>query len=94
MLKINEKFEIRDDDEMNYGLYELKEVTDKQKNMDKDVFIVEKNVRGAWVIFGALGVRQYYGYSKAEAVKKYRESVKQQIMEVKDGKKRQAVGVG
>lgn len=23
------------------------------KNMDKDVFIVEKNVRGAWVIFGA-----------------------------------------
>ena len=30
MLKINEKFEIRDDDEMNYGLYELKEVTDKQ----------------------------------------------------------------
>ena len=60
--------------------------------MDKDVFIVEKNVRGAWVIFGALGVRQYYGYSKAEAVKKDRESVKQQIMEVKDGKKRQAVG--
>lgn len=53
------------------------------KNMDKDVFIVEKNVRGAWVIFGALGVRQYYGYSKAEAVKKYRESVKQQIMMVK-----------
>ena len=43
------------------------------------------NIRGP-------GVRQYYGYSKAEAVKKYRESVKQQIMEVKDGKKRQAVG--
>lgn len=30
MLKINEKFEIRDDDEMNYGLYEMKEITDKQ----------------------------------------------------------------
>lgn len=30
MLKINEKFEIREDDELNYGLYELKEVTDKQ----------------------------------------------------------------
>lgn len=30
MLKISEKFEIREDDELNYGLYELKEVTDKQ----------------------------------------------------------------
>lgn len=30
MLKINEKFEIREDDELNYGLYELKEITDKQ----------------------------------------------------------------
>lgn len=30
MLKINEKFEIREDDELNYGLYELKEVTDRQ----------------------------------------------------------------
>lgn len=32
--------------------------------MDKDVFAVEKNIRGAWVIYGALGVRQYYGYTK------------------------------
>lgn len=30
MLKISEKFEIREDDELNYGLYELKDVTDKQ----------------------------------------------------------------
>lgn len=30
MLKINEEFEIREDDELNYGLYELKEVTNKQ----------------------------------------------------------------
>ena len=32
MLKINEKFEIREDDELNYGLYELKEgQTDARK---------------------------------------------------------------
>ena len=62
------------------------------KSMDKDVFIVEKNVRGAWVIYGALGVRQYYGYSKAEAVKKYREAVKEQIMEVQNETRKQTVG--
>ena len=49
--------------------------------MDKDIFIVERNVRGAWVIYGALGVRQYYGYSKAESVQKYRQEVKEKILE-------------
>lgn len=41
--------------------------------MDKIVFMVEKNIHGAWVIYGVLGVRQYYGYTKSEAIKKYRE---------------------
>lgn len=49
--------------------------------MDKDIFIVERNVRGAWVIYGALGVRQYYGYSREESVQKYREEVKEKILE-------------
>lgn len=40
--------------------------------MDKIVFLVEKNVRGAWVIYGTLGVRQYYDYTKSEAIEKYR----------------------
>lgn len=51
--------------------------------MDKDIFIVEKNVRGAWVIYGALGVRQYYDYTKQEAIEKYRKECKQTIFEVK-----------
>lgn len=51
--------------------------------MDKNVFIVEKNFRGAWVIYGAIGVRQYYGFTKAQAVKRYREKVKEITMEEK-----------
>ena len=55
--------------------------------MDKDIFIVEKNVRGAWVIYGALGVRQYYGYTKQEAIEKYREESNRTLFEVKKGGK-------
>lgn len=41
------------------------------------IFFTERNIRGAWVIYGALGVRQYYGYTKSEAQKKYKEEYKQ-----------------
>ena len=37
------------------------------------IFFVERNVYGAWVIYGDLGVRQYYYYTKTEAVRLYRE---------------------
>lgn len=40
------------------------------------IYFVEKNIRGAWVIYGGIGVRQYYGYTKAEAIKKYKEESK------------------
>lgn len=36
---------------------------------------VEKNVHGAWVIYGELGIRQYYYYTKAEAIRQYRDEV-------------------
>lgn len=49
--------------------------------MDKDVFFVERNIRGAWVIYGALGVRQYYYHTRAESVKLYREECKRTIVE-------------
>lgn len=55
--------------------------------MDNDIFIVEKNVRGAWVIYGASGVRQYYGYTKQEAIEKYREECNRTLFEVKKGGK-------
>lgn len=36
------------------------------------IYFVEKNVHGAWVIYGALGVRQYYGYTKQQSKERYR----------------------
>lgn len=45
MLKISEKFEIRSDDELNYGLYELKEVRDK----------TTKQKRQEWIHIGYFG---------------------------------------
>ena len=35
--------------------------------------IVEKNVHGAWVIYGNIGIRQYYYYTKKQAMDMYRE---------------------
>lgn len=35
------------------------------------IFFAEKNIRGAWVVYGSEGVKHYYGYSKAEAMKLY-----------------------
>ena len=34
---------------------------------------VERNIHGAWVVWGDLGIRQYYGYTKKESMKKYRQ---------------------
>lgn len=37
------------------------------------IFFTEKNHRGAWVVYGFGGIKQYYGYTKAEAEEKYTE---------------------
>ncbi len=37
------------------------------------IFFSERNIHGAWVVYGEDGVRQYYGYTKAEAEKRYKE---------------------
>lgn len=34
---------------------------------------VERNIHGAWVIYGDIGIRQYYFYTKSQAMEKYRE---------------------
>ena len=46
------------------------------------IFLIERNVRGAWVIYGSIGVKQYYGYTKAEAEQKYIEECKNKLFEV------------
>lgn len=49
--------------------------------MKNNIFAVERNVRGAWVIYGALGVRQYYGYTRAAAIEAYRKGCREKIVE-------------
>lgn len=50
--------------------------------MRGNIFLIEQNIRGAWVIYGRLGVRQYYGYSKKEAEKRYLEECAKILFEV------------
>ena len=56
--------------------------------MKGDIFLIERNIRGAWVIYGRLGVRQYYYYTKQEAVDKYREECGRTLFEVHNDNQR------
>ena len=47
------------------------------------IHFVEKNIRGAWVVFGVDGIKQYYGYTKAEAIGLYKE-VSKFVFEVRE----------
>lgn len=49
----------------------------KSKNF---VMFAEKNIHGAWTVYGANGVRQYYGYSKREAIQRYNEEASGKII--------------
>ncbi len=46
-----------------------------------NIYLIEKNIRGAWVIYGRIGVKQYYGYTKQEAVAKYKEECKRTVFD-------------
>jgi hypothetical protein len=50
--------------------------------MKSIIFFTEKNIRGAWAIYGFLGIRQYYGYTKKEAEKLYRDEYKRQVITI------------
>ena len=56
--------------------------------MRGNIFLIECNIRGAWVIYGRLGVRQYYGYTKKEAEKRYLEECEKILFEVQNDKRR------
>ena len=43
------------------------------------IYFVERNVHGAWVIYGGNGVKQYYGYTRREAENKYKAEAKRVI---------------
>ena len=40
------------------------------------VWFSERNVRGAWVVYGIDGRKQYYGYTKGQAEKQYKQDCK------------------
>lgn len=37
------------------------------------IYFMEKNIHGAWVIYGVIGIKQYYYYTKSQARKMYLE---------------------
>lgn len=43
----------------------------------KYIKFVERNIHGAWVVYGALGFKQYYYYTKKEAVSRYIKEAKE-----------------
>lgn len=47
--------------------------------MMSNIQAIERNIHGYWVIYGALGIRQYGGYTKDEAVRKYNDEVKRML---------------
>ena len=46
----------------------------------RKIDLIEKNIHGAWVIYGAVGIRQYYGYSKRESMRRYRQECDEKII--------------
>jgi len=44
------------------------------------IHFVEKNIHGAWVIYGILAVRHYYGYTKRQAMEQYRNECKRTFL--------------
>lgn len=48
------------------------------------IYFTEKNVHGAWVIYGMLGVRQYYFYTKKRAMEKYKEEYRMTFVKNKN----------
>lgn len=57
--------------------------------MSWKIFFVECNIRGAWSVWGALGVKQYYGYTKKQAIDLYLKEVDEKILTNKKGEKQQ-----
>lgn len=45
----------------------------------KKITLIHQTFQGAWVIYGAIGYRQYMGYSKTEARIKYIDECNERI---------------
>lgn len=40
------------------------------------IYFIERNIRGAWVVYGSEGIKQYYGYTKRQAIEMYKQDAK------------------
>lgn len=40
------------------------------------IYFTERNIHGAWVVYGSEGIKQYYGYTKKQAIEMYRREAK------------------
>ena len=54
--------------------------------LNDDIYLIERNIRGAWVIYGSIGIRQYYDYTKSEAKQKYLDEIKEKCEEIRNEK--------
>lgn len=45
-------------------------------NYSKHIGMVERNRQGGYTVYGDIGHRQYIGYTKTEAIKKYNNEVR------------------
>lgn len=43
------------------------------------IYFTEKNFRGGWVVYGQIGVHQFYGYSKKEAEERYKNECREKL---------------
>lgn len=39
------------------------------------IYFIEKNIHGAWAVWGVIGIRQYYYYTKKQARELYLKEV-------------------
>ena len=52
------------------------------KNINqRTVFFMEKNTRGAWVVYGTEGVKQYYGYTQIIIEERNKQNDSQRMQE-------------
>lgn len=50
------------------------------------LFFSERNIHGGWTVYGQIGVRQYYGYTKKEAEAAYRAAARANLIVCKERK--------
>lgn len=48
--------------------------------MERIIDLIERNIHGGYTVYGAIGVRQYYGYAKAEARQRYTEEARERTL--------------